>query len=410
MTLDPIHVDNIARLAGAIAGEVDDADHDEYAARAWELLDPLRDGGEVTVEPVADHELRAADAEAVALAERPFDAVHGLDSGTLNPTTFKNGLTLDVTQAAMAADPSDLALHRDRTLVATVHSTDATRDYDLGWTRYDDGHSRRGVIQVPSVSRFEDEVVHELGLYLAESEHALDHANVVSDLLVLDGPLYPKRLFNWESRETELSDLAREAKPAGIVENYVRLVEEFVARDAVLVGFVKNTSSRYLVRTLGESIPTPWADDAGLFTRLLAVERDGERHTDDITFTSWFRSRGGSDRTMSAAGDAMGVERELDPEAYEVTFFVVYDPREDLLFKVEAPYAVTRDPETRDRLTRYVVGEVAAQHGPPAPVEKADELARIGVAEKEATRTKFEERFGADAYRTYDDARWHEHE
>jgi len=410
VTLDPIHVDNIARLAGAIAREAEDVDHDDHAERAWELLDPLYDDGEVVVEPIGDHRLRAADAEDVALVDRPFDTSHGLDAGTLNPTAFKNGLTLDVAQAAMAADPSNLELHRSRSLVATVHTTDETRDYDLDWTRYDDGYSRRRVLQVPGVSRFEDEVVHELGLYLAESTHARQHANVVGDLLVLDGPLYPKRLFNWEGREAELSRLAREATPQGIVENYVRLVERFVERDVPLVGFVKNPSSRYLVRTIGRKAVAPWTNDAGLFTRLLEVREDGDRDAEDITFTCWFRSRGGSDRTVSAAGDAMGVERRLDPECYEVAFFVVYDPREDLLFKIETPYAFARDDDARAALTTQLVSEVAAERGPPTAVRKADELARIGASEKAATRRKFEEYFGTDALRTYDDARWHEHD
>ncbi len=88
----------------------------------------------------------------------------------------------------------------------------------------------------------------------------------------------------------------------------------------------------------------------------------------------------------------------------------LYEPREDVLFKVEAPAAFTVDPETRDRLTRQIVSEVAAEAGPPTPVAKADELARIGVGETTALRRKFEDRFGADQLRTYDDVRWQETE
>jgi hypothetical protein len=417
VTLDPIHVDTIARIAASIAGTVDDTDHDEHAREAWQLLDPLREKGRVVVEPLEDPALRAATIDDVALADRPFSVTHGLDAGTLNPTGFKNGLMLDVAQAAMAAAPTDLELHRSRTLVATVHANDATREYGGEWQQYDRGYSRQRTLHVPEVGEFADEVTHELALYLAESSHALEHAEDVEELLLLDGPLYPKRLFNWESRDPALAEATREAAPQAIVGNYVRLVEEFVERGIPIAGFVKNPTSRFLVRTLSGKTPTPWADDSALFTRLLEQRRDDvdgdadpatARDESDLTFTSWFRSRGSSDEPMSVDGDAMGVERRLDPECYEVTFCYLYDPRTDVTYKIEAPYAVTRDPGTREALTTQLLSEVATERGPPEAIGKADELAKIGAGEKTAIRRKFEETFGSDARMTYDRLRWDE--
>jgi len=423
VTLDPIHVDTIARIAASIAGTVDDTDHDDRARDAWKLLDPLRENGRVVVEPLDERALRAAAVDDVALADRPFDTTHGLDAGTLNPTGFKNGLLLDVAQAAMAAAPTDLDLHRSRSMVATVHTSDATREYSTEWQRYDERYSRRRVLQVPEVGQFADEATHELALYLAESSHALEHAEKVEELLLLDGPLYPKRLFNWESRDPALAEATQEAAPQAIVENYVRLVEQFVERGVPLAGFVKNPTSGFIVRTLSGKTPTPWTDDAALFTRLLECREqkeggtvgaengpDGDpaaaRDESDLTFTSWFRSRGSSDEPMSVDGDAMGIERRLDPEAYEVTFCYLYDPRTDVTFKIEAPYAVTRDPETREALTTQLLSEVATERGPPEAIGKADELAKIGTGEKAAIRRKFEESFSSEARMTYDRLRW----
>ena len=109
---------------------------------------------------------------------------------------------------------------------------------------------------------------------------------------------------------------------------------------------------------------------------------------------------------LSTSGDALGIERELDDEAYEVTFFVVYDPREDLLYRVESPYGITRDEETRDAITRQVLADVAAERGPPLAVRKADELARIGGDEKEALREEIERQFDSEQQREYNDKRW----
>jgi hypothetical protein len=411
MTLDPVHFDGIARLARQISHDVSEADHRELAETVWaEFLDPLYavDGDHAVLEPLDDLARRTADLEAVALREPEFPTSHGLDSGTINPTTFKNGLVLDVAQAAMSACPSDLELHRGRTIVMTAHTNDTTRQVTTDWRMEDDGYCRQRMVRAPRVDRFEEGVVHALALYLAESTHALDNAEVVEDLLYLDGPLYPKGMLAWLDRDRELAALLEESEHArDAVQNYVDLVERFVERDVPLCGFVKNPGPKAVTRTLRARTEAPWSDDTAFFRQVLERrDDDGNRLTDALAVTNWFRSRAGADAVMSTAGRELDVDRALDPEAYEVTFCVVYDPREDLLFKLEAPYAVTRDPEVRERLTYHVLGEVAAEAGPPLAVRKADELARIDREEKESLRSQLEREFHSERDRTYDDVRW----
>lgn len=418
MTLDPVHFEGIADLAGRIDQGADERDHRAFAETVWaKFLDPLRDGGRTVVEPVDEVTRYRVNCEAVALAEPAFETCHGLDAGTINPTTFKNGLVIDIAQAAMAATPSDLDLHRSRTVVATVHANDRTARVDDRWEEFDDGYSRSRAVKAPDLSRFAEGVVHALALYSAESEHALEHAPEVEDLLVLDGPLYPRGLLRWADQHPDLAAILEEdPQPETVVENYVRLVERFVSRDVPLIGFVKNPSTRAITRALTgtDGVETPWSDDAAFFTRVLergeyVDDVSGERWERDreaLTHTGWFRSRAGVDRPMSAEGDALGAERELASEAYEVTFFVLYDPREDLTYRIEAPYAFTRDRATRERLTRHVLSSVAAAKGPPTIVGKADELARIGAAEKASLRESLEKRFDTEEDRSYDDLRW----
>ncbi|WP_416840619.1 DNA double-strand break repair nuclease NurA [Haloferax sp. DFSO52] len=419
MTLDPVHVDDIASMASSIADSVDDTDYDDLARTVWESwLDPLSPpgGGRPIIEPLGEQRLNAAVVDDIALTDTPFPTVHGLDSGTINPTTFKNGLVLDVAHAAMAAEPSDLELHRARSIVMTAHTRDSLSVFDTDeWTKSDRGYVRKRLLRAPRVNRYAEGVVHALSLYLAESEHALYHADAVSDLLILDGPVYPKELLNWRDRDAELKDLAREAKPKAIVENYVRLVERFVERDVPLAGFVKNPGAKHIVRTLQKhfrednSGDIPWVDDASFFVKLLErrTGTEGEkRRTEALTFTNWFISRGGSDRQMSADGDAFGVDRSLDPASYTVTFFVLYDPRTDVCYRVESPYAFTKDEETRENLMHHVVRDVAATRGPPLAVEKADELARVSVGEKAALRRKLSDRLSSDQIKSYDNIRW----
>jgi hypothetical protein len=409
VTLDPVHVDGIARLAGRVSTGVDAEDHRDVAETVWaEFLDPLYDDGRVVLEPLGEQARTRADVEAVALQDPPFETQHALDSGTINPTTFKNGLVIDVSQAAMAAVPSDLELHRARSIVMTVHSNDDT--YVLGeddWTAVDGGYTRKRALHAPRVDRYEQTVVHALALYLAESAHALTQAGVVEDLLILDGPLYPTGLLRWTEHDTGLADLLREdERPRDVVENYVRLVERFVDRDVPLIGFIKNSTSKAVTNAVRERSNAPWATDAAFFSRVLAVEEGGERRTDALTFTNWFRSRVGTDAVLSAGGDALGIDRDLDPAAYEVTFFVVYDPRDDLTYRIEAPYAFTRDPDTREAIQVQVLRDVAAERGPPLAVAKADELAHIDRQAKAQLRDRIEREFETDRHREYDDKRW----
>lgn len=422
MTLDPIHVDAIARLAGSVADSVDDSDHDDVAETVWDSwLDPLTDArGRPVVEPLGEQRRARVAIDDIALTERPFPTVHGIDSGTINPTSFKNGLVLDLAHAAMAVDPSELSVHRARTIVATVHATDRTRSLETDWVRHDEGHSQHRVISSPPVNRYAEAVVHALSLYLAEGHHAREHAHTVEDLLLLDGPLYPKEILTWRDRNPELDALTYEARPKNVLKNYVRLVERFVEAETPIAGFVKNPSARVITGALSEKeigFDAPWPDDTGFFTRLLEQQaEEGEadteaapganRRTDELSVTSWFISRGGPDGAMAADGDALGVERKLDPECYEVTFFVIYDPRNDLCYKVEAPYAITREPAMREQLQTQILSEVAAERGPPRAVDKADELAKISAAEKAALRRKFEGELHSERQKTYDVIRW----
>jgi hypothetical protein len=410
MTLDPVHFDGIAQLAGRISRRVDATDHEAFADTVFEeFLDPLWYDGRRVIEPLGDLRRRRIDVEDAALQEAPFPTQHGLDSGTINPTTFTNGLVLDVAQAAMAAVPSDLELHRARTVVATVHSNDATVDCEEeGWTMFDGGYSRGRILQAPRVNRYEEAVVHALSLYLAEVEHAKTQSEVVEDLLVLDGPVYPKGLLAWSDRHPELADLLAEGKhPRDVVEGYVELVETFADRGVPVVGFVKNSASKAITRAVRNRERAPWVNDAAFFKRALRrTDGDGDPLADHLTFTNWFVSRCGVDEPLSAEGDALGIERDRDPADYEVTFCCVYDPREDLLFRVEAPAVFTRDEDRREALTLQVLRDVAHEGGPPLSVAKADELARISREEKEALGRAIEERFDAERDTGYDEERW----
>ena len=414
MTLDPVHYDGIATLAERIRHDTDPDEQRDVAENVWEdALDPLYGDDGAVLKPVDGQARRTGPIDELALQPQIFESVHGVDSGTINPTTFKNGLLVDLAQAAMSATPSTLDVHRNRTYIMTVYSNDVSVDHGMeDWTEFDDGYGRARVVHTSDLARDQERVVHGLALYLAESHHALNNADIVDDLLVLDGPLYPKQTVHWLDRHGTLADLVSEDDLVeAVVANYLRLVERFVDRGVPLVGFVKSPQSQALIRTLRDrGMPTPWATDAAFFARVLERrERKGdtdERVRDELTWTNWFRSRLGADGVFGGADHDVGIDRGLAQSAYEVVFFVIYDPRTDLLFKVELPAAFAEREEVRRAIERWAVGEVAAQRGPPLSVAKADELARIDRGQKRELTRRLERGFDTDVDTNYDRERW----
>ena len=89
-----------------------------------------------------------------------------------------------------------------------------------------------------------------------------------------------------------------------------------------------------------------------------------------------------------------------------MTFFVVYDPRTDLVFRVEAPYAFTRDENRREKLTQQILHDVAVAQGPPLAISKADELAGIDRQGSEELTRRIEREFEIDREKEYNDSRW----
>ncbi|MFB6112184.1 MAG: DNA double-strand break repair nuclease NurA [Halobacteriaceae archaeon] len=425
MTLDPVHRQHIAALAADLRPAADEDDHRALAAEVWEeYLDPLYGEDGPVLEPLDDRARYTAPITDLGVQEPAFETVHGLDSGTINPRTFRNGLVLDLAQAAMAADPSDLDLHRSRTIVKSVHSNDVRHDFDRDWEPFDEGYGRTRVVQVGDLARDQERVVHGLSLYLAESSHALRHADAVSACLLLDGPVYPKQLVTWAEQHAGLRDIVADEPLVGeVVRNYTALVERFAARSVPIVGVVKSGQSNALLRALNAAgAPTPWASDRGFFTHVLEQRDDGERRTEALSWTSWFVSRLGADGTFASVGptgdraktppDVPGLSTEepgsgeLGPTAYEVTFFVVYDPRTDVAYRIELPRAFAADERTRERVRRQVIRGIAARSGPPEAVARADSLARISRDESEALVSAIEEAFDSDEETTYDDLRW----
>lgn len=411
MTLDPVHVEEIGELAGMLEHDVDDAEHDDFAERTWEhFLDPLVRDDRTLLEPLDEQFRGIVTIDDIALEQPAFPTQHGLDAGTLNPATFRNGAVVDVAHAALAREPSDQDLHRHRSIVGAIHHGDRSIYTPEEWESFDDGYSRRKWVKAPTVSRFAEGVVHTLALYHAEGVHVSTHLDEVEDILLLDGPLYPKEVLRWADRHQELREQLRaHPLPRQIVETATDVVHSCHESSIPVVGFVKNPLSNRITRALRDidGPPAPWFNDAAMFRRVLDPRDAVERPVDHLAFTNWFVSRAGTDTTFAESGPSpLPFEVRGDREDYEVTFMVIFDPRDGIVYRAEAPRGTTADPEARAAIRRLLLREIAAERGPPRAVQKADRLAAINRGQKQALRRVIAERWDTSLDRTYNDRRW----
>ena len=392
MPLDPVHVDGIDSLARRIRDDYDDPDESGDVDQLWSFLDPLRDDGRAVLEPVGDLRRRAVSLQDVALIDDEFPSQHGVDAGTLNPRSFTNGLTVDVAHAAAASVPSDLDLHRRRTIVTAAQSPNHRVELPDDWLSFDDDATDGRVVQAPRDTDNPREAVHVFALYLSESTHLGKTLDAAEDLVYIDGPLYPLALLRWLGVDPAFgrTDLTGE-----ILSNYFGTYDDALEDSTPVVGFVKNPSSSRVVSRLRETDapPVPWSDDAGFFRYFLSTDAN------DLTFTNWFVSRLYTNQLFDVAPPEAPDDDHLPAVMY------VHDPRHGTVHRAEAPYGFVRDDATREALTRQTLKEVAVSRVPRA-VARADSLARVTPDQREGIVRRFEEAFDAVEETNYNRDRW----
>lgn len=408
MALDAVHFEAMTELLGRVNRPGRARDRHELAERLWHegLADPPHG---VPVTPLDEPGRFAASVDELATDTTAFDRITAVDAGSLNPTTFQNGLVIDVAHAAVAASPSDVDLHRRRTVVAAVHGPPAEVRESADWTTFDNGYGRARIVAAPPLDHEEETAVHGLALETAEINHALDFAVDHGDCLLMDGSVYPASVLHWADREGTLAEtLYADPAPRHVLQQAVDLVDRCRDAQVPLVGLVKNWTARGIVRGLAEAPDLevgaiPWPTDTSLFQQLLAGIADGRA---ELRWTSWFAIEGGVATGLGRAIEEYGLDADAPASAYDLAAMVVYDPRDNLVFRVEAPRPLVESSKSRDRITRHVLSGIARESGPPPTLRKADELARISRGDRQQLKRELEHTLTSPEVTSYDELRW----
>jgi hypothetical protein len=375
----------------------------ESASSVWNRLNRLEDkNGTVIIESINSNlYINTFPIINAPSTESPFLTQNAVDSGTLY-VPFTNGMSLAYSRAVMAAEPTDKNLHNSDTITMCYHTPNPLAPDLSSDLLSPDGSSYSSIIMTTISDLPDEDALYETALYSSEGSHALKWANSVKDILVLDGPIFPVGLLAWFHGKPNLKNLLSSNGPSRLaLKTYIDLIDSFVKpvtvnaeRSPPLIGFVKNPRSTAIKSTL-DHLPNDtnsfiWPHDSSFFKQILRShisskgQNDVTTHDSALAYTNWFisKSRIASQFEKFLTDPFIGITDQQN-SLYDLTFFMIYDPRSDLVYRVESPYAFSQNPSIRQKIENFILKEMAIYNGPPRVINKADHLAHMSNSEKE---------------------------
>lgn len=429
MTLEPVHMKEISDIAAGIEHSAVDEKEPEELRKIFEMLRELKMNDKLILKAVGNPGAMVADIRSMCMENDRYKITYSSDSGSTNPILLENGLFLDVCHAALASTPTDLDLHRKRTIVCTGFTAGQKTKLSANdeWKYFDDGFCRSKVIQIdPAYLEIRaGRMVHDYSIYASESEHLLwmQPEFDKDGFMIMDGPLYPRQLMFWFGSDFDETfgkiRIQHEKNAKKIMQNYTDIVEFHLRNNIPVIGFVKTPAETQILRLLAEELKKagdygklPWATDTQLFKSFLKLKLD-ELKTENsgrfkLAYTTWFwqpnqiYKENKPKKNSSLIDDS--VKYEFDSDDYSVAFFMVMVPIDGshILFKIECPYGFIKQEEERRKITEKILYELSIQNIPESLI-KADTIAKININEKSEIKNLFS-KIMID--RTYNNIRW----
>lgn len=415
MTLEPVHIKAISSMVDRIDSLSEDEDP-EKAPELFELLNELEYDGKVVLRALGKLFRAKVDIDRMSLAKDPFEKTYSCDSGSTNPISFNSGLYVDLCHCTIASTPTDIDLHSKWTMVMSTYSpaTGMVIDTTGDWEKFDGHEGRAAIVRIRPglLKKRVDRMVHNIALYLSESEHILWLMKKFDEdsFFIMDGPIYPKQLMYWMVVESDDVQIRDDDNAKHILQNYVDIMDHHIANRRPLIGFVKNPEDMQIMITLRKKYAMgdlPWLRDSQFFKNVLSPGTDEGKGSRWITYTNWFLQPNQFYENMMDSTSLVldpDLRHEFAREDYAITFFMIFVPSIDVLFKIESPYGITKDEQMRDLITRKVLHDIAV-NGIPMTLSKADSLAKIRISEKKLIKGMFK---GQKIDTIYNDVRWGE--
>lgn len=431
MTLEPVHMHKISEIAKRIDA-TNDPNQQKTATDIYKLLKELRVNGEIVLQAVDQLYIGVVRTELMAQCEDLYPLTYACDSGSTNPMTYDNGVFVDFCHCALAATPTNLELHRYRTIVCSTYSSSfkMAMPTTSGWESFDDGWGRAKLIKIEpdELEKRIPDLVHSLCMYLAESEHILYMLEKIdpSGFFIMDGTLYPKQLMYWMVISNKEVKIKQNKYAQTILQNYINIMDFFLEKKIPVIGFVKNPVDVQIMNALRENkVPfdLPWTVDSQFFKNVLKnphnLSSKGSSFKNTLTslsakstngyisYTNWFHQpkkfyENLLESTSPFAVVDSSLRHKFPPADYAICFFMVYEPSKKSVFKIEAPYGLIKYKEIRQAIQKKVFFDISMNRF-PLTLTKADSIAKIRKVEKKEIDIQFEN-MNPDS--NFNDYRW----
>lgn len=423
MTLEPVHIKEIHEIVDRIdtcfKKDDEDCDDTERISSILDRLEKLEYDGKTVLKSIGPVTRGKASIERLIQSEDPFPFTHSCDSGSTTAKTFDNGLYVDFCHCAIASTPSELEIHDKRTIVAAAYTLsdkvyiNTSRD----WEMFDNDSGRKKIIRIQPglLSKKVTDILHDVALYLSESEHILWMLDKVKSesFFIMDGPIYPKRVMYWMVVNSEEVNIRIDPSSTKIIQNYIDIMDHHMENMKPLIGFVKNPEDIQIMLALkkhDKELDLPWLVDAQFFKNALSLEKTGMKRREAeryITYTNWFIQPNQFYEKMLKSTSPLVAELasgKFDAEDYALCYFIAYVPKLNTIFKIESPYGLIKNDEMRQQITRKVLYDLAL-NGIPRTLSKADSIAKIPVSERKHIINRFR---NSKIDTTYNETRWEE--
>ncbi|MDV0447724.1 hypothetical protein MsAg5_16360 [Methanosarcinaceae archaeon Ag5] len=448
MTLEPVHMKEIEEIATGIDYSFTKRETKDNLD-IFKNLAHLQSDGKTILKSIGPLFRSKADISVVSLSDDDFDVTYSSDSGSTNPIPFESGLFLDICHCAIASTPTDLDIQRKRTIVCVGFSPDKNNSLtttsltaNADWKYFDDGFGRSKIIQIDPtlLKKRMGRMVHDMAIYASESEHILwlqediiaqkdetDNPGENNSFFIMDGPIYPKQLLYWMGTESDDIKIRHDKNAQKVLQNYIDIMDFHIEHEVPLAGFVKNPAETQIINTLREKIKSekhfldlPWATDSQLFKAFLKNPNEQENKSSGkenknqtgssrkyLTYTNWFLQPNQFYEAEIKENSPLvreNLSHKYEADDYSLAFFMIYVPYESdgLLFKIESPYGLVKNEDMRAKITRKMLYELSIDII-PATLRKADNVAKIGIQEKNEIKDLFSKE---TVDRTYNNVRW----
>ncbi|WP_406670676.1 DNA double-strand break repair nuclease NurA [Methanolobus sp. ZRKC4] len=423
MTLEPIHIKEIHEIVDRIDNcfkkDENECDDSENVKNILERLRKLEYNGKIVLRSIGPVRRGKASIERMLQVEDPYPKTYSCDSGSTTAKTFDNGLYVDLCHCAMASTPTDLDIHSKRTIVAAAYT--ASKKIYLNtsndWESFDNNMGRKKIIRIQPglLNKKVTDILHDVALYLCESEHILWMLDSIEneDFFIMDGPIYPKRVMYWMVIDSGDVNIRLDESSTKIIQNYIDIMDHHIGTQKPLVGFVKNPEDMQIMQILKKKesdLDLPWMLDAQFFKNALSPEKAGIKSKDArkyITYTNWFLQPNQFYEKMINTTSPLVAELAngiFEAEDYALCFFMAYVPKLNTIFKIESPYGLVKNEDMRKLITRKVLYDIAL-NGIPKTLSKADSVAKIQLSERRQIIDRFK---NSRIDTNYNDIRWGE--